>query len=143
MQASSFQVENPAWLKALLVLGTAFFVAFAVGVAWLAYGEPLAFLRVSEGFVALFFGCFAVVGMRLLKFIHYRLEVDESSVTIRSPKENHSFGWADLRLRDRHALQVTEVRDREDNILCVIDWYARNARRLVQAYAQRNGQAGS
>jgi hypothetical protein len=140
MQDSSFQVMNPVWLRVAIVLGTALFVALAVGSAWQAYVEPLVFLRVGEGAVALLFGCFSVVGVRLIKFIHYKLEVEESSVTIRSSNESYSLRWADLRLRDRPVLQVTEVRDRDDKILYAVDWYARNARLFVQAYAQRMGK---
>jgi hypothetical protein len=55
-----------------------------------------------------------------------------------APQETRSLGWADLRLRNRHVLHLTEMRDRDGKILFVVDWYATNARRLAQA-AQRTG----
>lgn len=138
--AAAFEVKNPGWLKGLILLGPVFLAAVAVYWGRQAYGEPLAALRVIEWGVVLLFAGFAAVGVRLIKFMNYSLEVGPHSVTLRSPRESRSLGWADLRLRNRHALHLTEMRDRDGKLLFVVDWYATNARRLTQAGAQRIGQ---
>lgn len=138
--ATSFEVKNPGWLKGLIALGPVFLAGVAVYWGRQAYDEPLAALRVVEAGVVLFFAGFAAAGVRLIKFMNYELEVGQHSVTIRSPQESRSLGWTDLRLRNRHGLHLTEMRDRDGKILFVVDWYATNARRLAQAGAQRIGK---
>jgi hypothetical protein len=138
--ASAFVVKNPGWLKGLIVLGPVFLAGVAIYWGRQAYDEPLAALRAVEWGIVLFFAGFAAAGVRLLKFMNYELQVGQHSVTLRSPQESRSLGWADLRLRNRHVLHLTEMRDRDGKILFVVDWYATNARRLAQAGAQRIGK---
>jgi len=140
--ATAFEVKNQGWLKGLIAVGPLFLAAVAVYWGWQTYDEPLAVLRAVEWGIVLFFAGFAAAGARLIKFMNYRLEVGQHSVTLRSPHESRSFAWNDLRLRNRHVLHLTEVRDRDGNILFIVDWYATNARRLAQAGARRTGMEG-
>jgi hypothetical protein len=137
MQAASFQVENQTWLKVVIISGTLLFASMAVGFAWQAYAASPLVSRVIQLAVALASVWLVTVGVHLIKFMNYTLEVEESSVTIQTPKGNRIMNWADIRLLDRSSVQVTEIRDRDERLLFAVDWYAKNARRFVQVYCQK------
>jgi Holliday junction resolvase-like predicted endonuclease len=134
---TAFQVENQVWLKVVIILGTLLFASVAVVFAWQAYVAP-SMEQSSYQLVAVLGSTWLTsVGLRLIKYINYTLEVGELSVIVRSANQIQTLAWAELRIRDRTTVQVTELRDHNDNLLYAVDWYAKNARLFATTYSKR------
>ncbi len=135
-------VENPGYLKAGLAIGLLLFLgggAYALLHAVLSEGAMPG--RIATAISGALFVYLGAAAAPLLRYLNHRLEITDSGVRVLHGASAIALDWASLGYRARDTLQVLTLLGPDGRPVYAVDYWATNARVLLQALAERDDDA--
>ena len=142
METDNVQVSNPPWVRVAIVLGVAFFAAGTLfGLAAAIFDETAKEpAKVTMAGLSVMFAWLCSVGYRLVPYLNQSLLLDKEGFTSDLRGKKSRYSWGSVRFRVRETFHVVEITDLSGRMISAFDFYATNAKHLLQ-YAQNQRQA--